>query len=314
MRRLTPILTLLAIAPLLTEVVSGNTPPHALLHPHITLFLVAAYGLPLLVIREVRERWELPTLGVVLLGLAYGILNEGLLAQTLLRVEQVPIRNFDHYLVAGGVNLSWAMLIVPWHAMMAILLPLALLDAWFPDLARSRWLSRRVFAALTAVVTAAVVFIAIARPPHAQMHGFLLAMAVLVLCARLTHGRRAPRAEGTARRGHSFAWGMVLYTTIFVGTIVLAKRRVPAGVYFAAVAAVWTVASFLIHRRALDRPPAAALVALGAYFAASVFTFFGGMRRHLPEAIVCAAILATAFLVLSRVPRMAGRARAPVAS
>ena len=302
-----PLLTLVAIAPVLTEIVSGNTPPHALLHPAIALFLVAAYSLPLLVIREVRERWELPTLGVVALGLAYGILNEGLLAQTLLRAEHVPIANFDHYVVVGGVNLSWAALIVPWHALMAVLLPLTLLDYWFPEAARTRWLSREPFAVLAAVVIAAVTFVALARPPHVQMHAFLLAIAALVLCAWLTRHRRAADVRGEARRGRAFAFGAGAYVAVFLGTIVLATRRVATPVYFAAVAALWIAVAGLLHRRAFDRLPDAALVALGAYCAASVFNLLGGIGGHSPEAVACGAILATTFLVLWRMSPVAHR-------
>jgi hypothetical protein len=81
------LLTLVFLAPILTEVVSGNTPAHALLDPRVTLFLLVAYGLPLLVVRELQLRWQLSNFGVFLLGLAYGIWNEGLLAQTLIRAE-----------------------------------------------------------------------------------------------------------------------------------------------------------------------------------------------------------------------------------
>jgi hypothetical protein len=49
-------LTLVAIAPILTEIVSENAPPHALLHPSIATFLFAAYSIPLLVIRELSVR------------------------------------------------------------------------------------------------------------------------------------------------------------------------------------------------------------------------------------------------------------------
>ncbi len=43
-------------------------------------------------------RWRLSTRGIVLLGLTYGILNEGLVAQTLVRYDHVPIDRFDRYI------------------------------------------------------------------------------------------------------------------------------------------------------------------------------------------------------------------------
>jgi len=47
-------LTLVISAPILTEIVSGNTPAHALLNPRIELFLLVAYSLPL------RFPWRSP--------------------------------------------------------------------------------------------------------------------------------------------------------------------------------------------------------------------------------------------------------------
>jgi hypothetical protein len=100
------ILTMSLLAPVLTEIVSGNTQPHALLNPKVSGFLMLAYSFPLLIVRELTWRWQLPAPGLFLLGLAYGIVNEGLLAQTLIRSEHVPISNFDHYLYAAGINFS----------------------------------------------------------------------------------------------------------------------------------------------------------------------------------------------------------------
>ena len=39
--RLKAIIALALIAPVLTEIVSGNTLPHALLHPSVAFFLIA---------------------------------------------------------------------------------------------------------------------------------------------------------------------------------------------------------------------------------------------------------------------------------
>ena len=143
--RFSPLFTLIATAPVLTELVSGNTPAYAFLNPNITLFLLLVYGVPLLVIRELRLHWRLSTHGVFLLGLAYGILNEGLVAQTLVRYDHVPIVKFDRYIYAWGFNLSWIGLIVPWHALLAVLFPMALISQWLPKSAQHEWLGRRAF-------------------------------------------------------------------------------------------------------------------------------------------------------------------------
>ena len=88
------LLVLVLVAPVLTEIVSGNIPAHALLNPKIAIFLFLGYSFPLLIIRELSIRWRLSVLGLFLWGLAYGILNEGLLAQQIGMDDQI-IREGD---------------------------------------------------------------------------------------------------------------------------------------------------------------------------------------------------------------------------
>src|SRR5262249_31831552 len=165
--------------PILTEIASGNMPVHALLNPGVALFLVGAYSFPLLIIRETSVRWRLCTLGVFILGLAYGIGNEGLLAQTLVRSEHVPIDRFDHYAYVAGFNLSWACVIVPWHATFAVLFPLTLLTFWFPVSSDGPWLGQRAFRLLAGLLILLVAFVSLARAPHRQMLVCLLAIVAL---------------------------------------------------------------------------------------------------------------------------------------
>jgi hypothetical protein len=301
--RFKAILTLVLIAPVLTEIVSGNTPPHALLHPSIDLFLIAAYSLPLLAIREAAVRWRLRTAGIFLLGLAYGLLNEGLLAQTLVRCSHEPIANFDGYLCAAGINFSWTALILPWHALMAVIFPIALLGFWFPACAESAWLSKRAFAILAVVVGGGSAFLGLVRTPHFQMRIFLLAMALLVACAALLRGEDATALGSEMRKQAAFAIGAAFYVAMFLGTIALASHKVRAEYYFSVVALLLGTLGWIARRFAFDRLPDAAVVALGAYFAASFFNGLAGIIRRSPEAAVCGAILSLAFLYFWRTSR-----------
>lgn len=292
------ILTLVVIAPVVTEIVSGNTPPHALLHPQIALFLIAAYSFPLLVLRELSIRWRLGTLGLFLLGLAYGFLNEGLIAQTLIRAQHVPMPNFDRYVYAAGVNFSWVAVIIPWHALMAVVFPLALLAHWFPSCSSERWLGNRTFAILTAILVAGVAFIGLVRVPRPQMHAFLLVMALLVAPAATIRAKNSRRRVASGNRVLPFLFGVVLYAAIFLTPIVLATRRVQPAIFFAAVATVLLGFGLLGRQVGFAAAQTAAMVALGSYFAASVFNMTGGFARHSMESIVCGGLLATLFALL----------------
>jgi len=291
------VVTLIACAPILTEIASGNTPARALLDPRIDLFLVLAYSLPVLVIRELAIRQRLGGFGLFLLGLAYGIWNEGLLAQTLLRFEHVPIDRFDHYIYAGGFNFSWAAVIVPWHALMAVAFPMTLVHGLFPPEARAPWLGRRVFSALAAVLIALIVVISVARRPHAQMLACLFSIGLLVTLAFLFRRSETREPKEDSHRAYPFGFGAAAYLIWIIGAILLAAHRVPAAVYFAAVCGSLALLAVLSARLGLTRLGAAARLALGAYFAAAGFNAAAGVATHSVAKCLTGLILAIIFAV-----------------
>ena len=290
------LLTLVCCAPILTEIVSGNTPAHAFLDPRVAVFLVPAYSWPLLVIRELALRWRLSTLGVFVLGLAYGVVNEGLLAQTLLRYEHVPINQFDRYIYWGGFNLSWAVVIVPWHALLAVVFPLALVGGLFPACAEERWLGKRAFAVLAAPLVAAVIFVSVVRTPQRQMLACLIAIVTCVIVSYVLRGGRDVKIVKDSRRLFPFVFGAVAYPVFVAGSIVLAANRVAPLAYFAAVGALFAALAVLSAHYRLLVMPATARLSLGAYFAASAFTLAGGIAHRSVEPILTGAMLAAFFL------------------
>jgi hypothetical protein len=297
--RFKALLTLVAIAPILTEIVSGNTPAHTLLDPRIVLFLLMGYSLPLLIIRELSVRWRLSTAGVFLLGLAYGILNEGLIAQTLLRSEHVPIDKFDHYIYAAGFNFSWFCVIVPWHALLAVLFPITLVAFWFPSCSQTTWLATQAFAALSAVLIGLIVFLGVVRRPHPQMLACLFGMAVLVVFATLFRGRGTGQPSRKDRWVAAFLFGIAAYFAFFLGTIVLATVRVSALVFLANAPASLAALAIFSRRMEFLILPAAASVALGVYFAVAGFNALGGIAGHSLEKGGTGSVLAIVFLYLA---------------
>jgi hypothetical protein len=286
------VLALAFSTPLLTELVSGNTPLHALKSPRILVLLLLAYALPVLVIRELAARWRLSSRGVFTLGLAYGILNEGSLAQTLMRLDHVPVDRFDAYVYAAGFNVAWTCVIVPWHAMLAVVFPLALVSNWFPGVAQTPWLSRRAFAVAGAATVGLVLFLSFARAPRPQMLACLLAMSALVGIGLQMRQREPFALPRDPRRLGPFVFGGVSYVLFFLGSIVLAAARVPAPVFFVVLSVTAVALGVATKRYALLRVPVAAHVARGAYFVPSVFTLAGGLAHHSVErtltGVVCA--------------------------
>jgi len=71
-----PVLTLLLITPLLTELLSNNMSPQVFFNPVVFLLLTTVvYGFPVLLLREFACQYRLGISGLLCLGLVYGIIN-----------------------------------------------------------------------------------------------------------------------------------------------------------------------------------------------------------------------------------------------
>jgi hypothetical protein len=77
-RTILPSLTLLVVAPVFGEVLSTATAPLDILLPWNLALVVGMYGCGALLCREVAHRYRLGWPGLLLLGAAYGVYEEGL--------------------------------------------------------------------------------------------------------------------------------------------------------------------------------------------------------------------------------------------
>ena len=129
---------LLATGPL-AEVLSENVQLSTLLQPLPFFLVTITYGVPVLLIRELAVARKLDTLGLVLLGLAYGILNEGVLAKTLTQPGGAPLDDFAGYGQIGTLQGGWTIFMVVWHAPHSVLYPILMCRWLFPGSADRRW-------------------------------------------------------------------------------------------------------------------------------------------------------------------------------
>jgi hypothetical protein len=143
-RRFWPALLFLFLAPApLAEILSGNVPLFKFLTPPVPFFLSVVYGLPVVLIREFAAARRLTVPGIYLLGLAYGFLNEGIIAHTLTQQSGPPVGDFAGYGQVGLFQTGWAVMIVNWHALHSVLYPILLCHWLFPEAAAQRWLKPR---------------------------------------------------------------------------------------------------------------------------------------------------------------------------
>jgi len=172
---------------MLSELLSSATPPGAFFVPWVFALFVGFYGTAALLIREIAFRWRVGWLSILLLGAAYGVLNEGMAARSFFDPNWRSLGPLAHYGWWGSVNWIWALLSTEYHAMFSVAAPIVLTEAAFADDRNRKWLGN---GALTVVALVFVVVAAIfvvhgnpAQPPGPGEMRCLVGVVVLLLLA-----------------------------------------------------------------------------------------------------------------------------------
>jgi hypothetical protein len=196
--RARPVLFLLLASPVVAELLWGTTTVDQAAG---LLFQVGLYGCGAIVIREAVVRWGGGWPSVLLLGLAYGAIEEGLLEPTWLTPRLFP----QPYGVAGGVYWTYAVFNAGYHAVFSIGIPVALTEILFPAWRGRPWLHRPGLSVAGAVYVANAAAIGVAwytvlqksafgipaRVRPVQMAGVAVLVVALIAAARLVASRRA---------------------------------------------------------------------------------------------------------------------------
>src|SRR5579859_4466474 len=152
-----PILTLLLLSPVCGELLTGSTPlPRFVLSPFGLPYLVGFYGCGALLIREMVRRRGLGWASIALLGAAYGVVEEGLVASSWFNPFFPPAEPLHGFGRLFGTNWLWAAQLTVFHSAVSITIPILITELIFPAVARRPWLGS------IGMVIAAAVFVALA--------------------------------------------------------------------------------------------------------------------------------------------------------
>ena len=251
-----PIVALLAATPFLTELLSGNLPASVFFRPQVFLLLATVgYGFPILLLREFAVRRQLGLVGLFLLGLVYGIYNEGILAKTFYLAANVPVKTFDGYGYAFGIAIPWAITISIWHALHSFVYPVAAVSYFFPEHRQSPWLDRKVLVLLAlpvAVVGTLTFFNQSKDRPAGQPVHFILMIGLSSLFAWLaTRFKSRPGLNDSAKlRTSVFFLGGLAFLTLVLVAILLAGMKAPLPVFYGYNVLLVAVALLFLCRRA----------------------------------------------------------------
>jgi len=196
MRRLPPALVLFFLAPVIGELLSGSAPPVEFFNPFALIILPALYGSGALLVRELTLRWKKRWPTILVLGLAYGIVEEGLMVKSFFDPHWMDLGLLGVYGRLGGINWVWSISLMLYHATVSIAIPILLVELIYPERRDEPWLGRRgrIGFSLLLAVDVAFGYLALTtyRPPFLP---YVFAMAVTLTLGWL--GRRMP---------HHFQW------------------------------------------------------------------------------------------------------------
>jgi len=146
-----PAVTLLIVSPVVGELLSSSAPPAVFFIPGVFVLFVCLYGAGALLIRELAVRWNRGWPSILLLGAAYGILEEGLAAKSFFDPHWRSLGLLGEHGRAWGVNWIWALDLTLFHAVYSIALPILMVHLLYPGQRAHRWTSNRFLAGVGAV-------------------------------------------------------------------------------------------------------------------------------------------------------------------
>jgi hypothetical protein len=138
-----PILLLFFLSPLIGEGLSGSTPPLAFLNPAVTLLLACLYGSGALLVRDYARRWQKGWRSILVLGAAYGIIEEGIMVRSFFNPAWKDLGVLGTYGRWLGTNWVWAEWLAIYHAIFSITIPIFLVELTFPQSKTRIWLSSK---------------------------------------------------------------------------------------------------------------------------------------------------------------------------
>jgi hypothetical protein len=187
-------------------------------------------------------------LGYLLLGLVYGIYNEGLFGKTFFQ-SQIANTSFNNYGIVWDINLTWAAVIIVFHAFYAFLFPLLIVYNLFPKLASTSWLDKKVWLILSIICALYIFNKFLGNPsPATPLHYIVLVaiMAILTLVSGSFKG--GLHIDAKKPKLWLIAYGVVFVAATFTVADVIARSRVNYLFFLA-----YSVINFVIAATLLDK-------------------------------------------------------------
>lgn len=226
------ILLLMVMTPGIPEYMTGSSKLSSLLYDPSSFFLglgfnIALYSAGALLIREFAIKYNKGWASILILGLAYGIMEEGISVHTFFISSGNPVGVLAVYGRYLGVDWIWALGISFFHSIFSIGLPLLLLSIAYPRYSREPLLGRRGSFSVLAIYVLDVIVLNIVvngirtdSIPSAGLYIFFMLLSIiLVVAARLVPGKwlsgKGDPEKGTRKL---FFLGLITFPLYFLNS------------------------------------------------------------------------------------------------
>jgi hypothetical protein len=221
-----PVVLLLCLTPGIPEYLSGSTAVWPIvLNPGVFfLFLglnLGLYGPGVLLVREAHVRWKKGWSTILVLGAAYGLLEEGTALSTLFNPKASVVGGLGTYGHAYGVSWVWLIGILGVHIVYSVGLPILLLGLALPETRGQPFLTGRKLPLTVSIYALDIAFLVyISHYYTVAAPLLLLAMAVAgllwMVAWRLPAGLLDPPRAAPSRSPGSFLVPGLLYFALLI--------------------------------------------------------------------------------------------------
>jgi hypothetical protein len=231
LRRVHPAVALLLVAPVLGELVSGHQAPLEFLNPLNFVVLSLPYGLGALVSRELIVRWGKGRFSLLLLGMAFGVYEEGIVVRSFFNPDWAELGALARYGRFAGVNWTWSELLIHFHMLISIGASVMLAEILYPARRRQSWVSNRVLIAcligLLAWVPVGWLMTAYRPPAVWYALSWIAVLALVWVAYRLPARPLLPRGRAAARPFVFLLLGLVNMSVFFFTVFLTAESGEP---------------------------------------------------------------------------------------
>ncbi len=150
LRRIAPAILLFFLAPLFGEYLLGNLKISEIAH---VPFLALLYGAGALLIREIARRTGRGYAAMLTLGVAYALIEEGLVDQLLFNPNYFAGQEqlMNTFIPALGVDAWLTLIIAAMHAVWSVCIPIMIVEAMFAQRGTAPWLGKAGLAVAAAI-------------------------------------------------------------------------------------------------------------------------------------------------------------------